>query len=63
MYEDSQQAAEKLSRAVDQLLVAPGPETLQAARKAWIEARIPYQQTEVFRFGNPLVFRLLSVEF
>ena len=55
MYEDSQQAAEKLSRAVDQLLVAPGPETLQAARKAWIDARVPYQQTEGFRFGNPIV--------
>ena len=55
MYEDSQQAAEKLSRAVDQLLVAPGPETLQAARKAWIEARVPYQQTEGFRFGNQIV--------
>ena len=55
MYEDSQQAAEKLSRAVDQLLVAPGPETLQAARKAWIEARVPYQQTEGFRFGNAIV--------
>ena len=55
MYEDSQQAAEKLSRAVDQLLAAPGPETLQAARKAWIEARIPYQQTEGFRFGNQIV--------
>jgi putative iron-regulated protein len=28
---------------------------LQAAREAWKAARIPYQQTEAFRFGNPIV--------
>ena len=26
-----------------------------AARTAWIAARVPYQQTEVFRFGNAIV--------
>ena len=55
MYEDSHLAAEKLSQAVDRLLAAPGSETLQAARKVWIEARVPYQQTEGFRFGNQVV--------
>src|SRR3546814_1956438 len=28
---------------------------MQAARAAWVAARVPYQQTEVFRFGNPIV--------
>jgi putative iron-regulated protein len=28
---------------------------LQAARQAWLDARVPYQQTEAFRFGNPVV--------
>ena len=27
--------------------------TLDAARRAWKEARVPYMQTEVYRFGNP----------
>src|SRR6476661_1663753 len=55
MYADSHSAAEKLSRAVDRLLAAPGPATLGEARKAWIAARVPYQQTEGFRFGNQVV--------
>jgi putative iron-regulated protein len=28
---------------------------MKAAREAWRAARIPYQQTEAFRFGNPVV--------
>jgi putative iron-regulated protein len=55
MYEDSHSAAQKLSHAIDRLLAMPSPETLQAARKAWIEARVPYQQTEGYRFGNQRV--------
>ncbi len=33
----------------------PTDATLAAAREAWLAARVPYQQTEVFRFGNPIV--------
>ncbi|MET0481357.1 MAG: imelysin family protein [Aestuariivirgaceae bacterium] len=55
MYEDSHSAAEKLSQAIDRLLAKPSPETLQEARKAWIESRVPYQQTEGYRFGNKVV--------
>lgn len=54
-YEDALDGAQKLQLAVAQLLKAPGPDTLQAARQAWIDARVPYQQTEAFRFGNPIV--------
>lgn len=40
---------------MDALIAAPSEATLQAAREAWLAARVPYQQTEAFRFGNPVV--------
>ena len=54
-YEDSLITARKLRQAIGRLLDAPSAETLAQARTAWIEARVPYQQTEVYRFGNPVV--------
>ena len=54
-YEDSHITAERLQAAVNALVEAPSAENLQAARAAWLAARGPYQQTEVFRFGNPIV--------
>ncbi len=54
-YEDSLTAAKALDAAVDALIAKPSAETLAAAREAWKAARIPYQQTEVYRFGNSIV--------
>lgn len=54
-YEDSLTAAKQLKSAVDALIAKPSAETLAAAREAWKAARIPYQQTEVYRFGNAIV--------
>ena len=54
-YEDSLAAAKKLRDAIDALVAKPSAETLKAARDAWIVARVPYQQTEAYRFGNPIV--------
>jgi len=54
-FEDSLTTAHALDAAVDKLIAAPSEATLLAARTAWIAARAPYQQTEVFRFGNPIV--------
>jgi len=54
-YGDSLTTARALQAAVDTLIAAPSQETLDAARAAWIAARVPYQQTEVFRFGNAIV--------
>ena len=54
-YADSLATARTLQSAVAALVAAPSAETLAAARAAWIAAREPYQQTEVFRFGNPIV--------
>jgi putative iron-regulated protein len=44
-----------LQRAIDQLIAAPSATNLEAARAAWKAARVPYQQTEVYRFGNATV--------
>lgn len=54
-YEDSLLRARALQQAVADLITAPSPATLDAARTAWKESRIPYMQTEVFRFGNTVV--------
>jgi putative iron-regulated protein len=54
-YEDSLATARALDDAVAALVASPSAETLQAAREAWLAARVPYQQTEVYRFGNPIV--------
>ncbi|WP_439541254.1 imelysin family protein [Hyphomicrobium sp.] len=54
-YGDSLTTARALKAAIDTLLKTPTADTLAAARKAWIAARVPYMQTEAFRFGNPVV--------
>ena len=54
-YEDSLTTAKKLDAAIDALITKPSDETLKAAKAAWIAARVPYQQTEAYRFGNPIV--------
>ncbi len=54
-YQDSLTTAEALDKAIDALIAAPSDATLKAAREAWIKARVPYQQSEVYRFGNPIV--------
>jgi putative iron-regulated protein len=54
-YGDSLALARTLGAAVDALVAAPSAEALTAARSAWLAARVPYQQTEVYRFGNVIV--------
>lgn len=54
-YGDSLKGAKALRAAIEKLVQSPSDETLGAARKAWIAARVPYMQTEAFRFGNPVV--------
>ncbi|MDY6962064.1 MAG: imelysin family protein [Pseudomonadota bacterium] len=54
-YDDSLTTAKALDAAIDALIAQPSEDTLTAAREAWIAARVPYQQTEVYRFGNPIV--------
>nr|WP_245408359.1 imelysin family protein [Zhengella mangrovi] len=54
-YEDALATARNLDDAARALIADPSPETFGAARDAWRAARPPYQQTEAFRFGNPVV--------
>jgi putative iron-regulated protein len=54
-YSDSLETAKTLQGAIDKLIAEPTDANLAAARKAWIEARNPYQQTEAYRFGNAIV--------
>jgi putative iron-regulated protein len=54
-YTDSLITARTLQLAVNQLLAQPTEDNLIAARAAWIAARVPYMQTEAFRFGNAIV--------
>jgi putative iron-regulated protein len=54
-YSDSLDTANTLKLAVDALLAKPTEDNLRAARAAWIAARIPYMQTEAYRFGNAIV--------
>lgn len=55
MYQDAHAGTVALQQAVDALVKAPTESTLKAARKAWIDARPAYQQTEGLRFGNAIV--------
>ncbi len=54
-YGDSLTTARDLQTAVDRLLAEPGAASQQAAKDAWKAARVPYQQSEAYRFGNPIV--------
>ncbi|MBU2993578.1 imelysin family protein [Octadecabacter sp. 1_MG-2023] len=54
-YQDSLTTAQTLQAAVDALIADPSEANLTAAKAAWLSARVPYQQTEVFRFGNAIV--------
>ena len=55
VYSDAESTAKKLQTAIDAFLAKPNDDTLKAARAAWVEARVPYLQSEVFRFGNTII--------
>jgi putative iron-regulated protein len=54
-FDDALATARALDAAIEAFLANPTEDTLQSARTAWLAARVPYQQTEVYRFGNPIV--------
>ncbi|QFR32063.1 imelysin family protein [Ancylobacter sp. TS-1] len=55
MYGDSLKTAKDLQSAVNALIAEPTDANLDKAKAAWKAARVPYQQTEGFRFGNAIV--------
>nr|MBA2917455.1 peptidase [Candidatus Liberibacter asiaticus] len=54
-YEDALMCARTLDSAIETLVTTPNKKNLENARLQWIRARIPYQQSEVYRFGNKIV--------
>lgn len=54
-YQDALTTAQRLKSTINTLIASPTDETLKAARTAWVDARVPYQQTEAYRFGNVIV--------
>ena len=55
-YVDSLGAATKMRNKIEAFLTDPTEQGLQAARESWISARLPYLQTEVYRFyDGPIV--------
>jgi len=55
MYADSLSTAKALQTAVNAFIAEPTEANLTKAKKAWLAARVPYQQTEGYRFGNEIV--------
>jgi len=54
-YADTLQTAQAMQRAIAAFVKSPSADALAAARKAWLEAREFYGQTEAFRFyGGPI---------
>lgn len=52
IYDDAYVAAKQLYMAVIELQTNPSDASLEKARDAWREARVPYSQSEALRFGN-----------
>ncbi|MCI8208954.1 peptidase [Pseudomonas sp. S25] len=55
VFSDAEAAAKNLQTAINEFLATPNDKTLKAARDAWVAARVPYMQSEVFRFGNTII--------
>lgn len=55
VYSDSLSTAKTLQTAIDAFLAKPNDDTLKAAKEAWAAARVPYLQSEAFRFGNTII--------
>lgn len=54
-YRDASSGAQSISTAATALVSSPSAATQSAVQRAWIDAREPYLQTEVYRFyGGPI---------
>lgn len=51
-YDDSYRSALKMQTAINDFLNGPSEQGLEAAKNAWLDAREPYGQTEVYRETN-----------
>ncbi|MCJ8313775.1 MAG: peptidase [Pseudomonadales bacterium] len=54
-YSEALSTAKTLDTAISNFLSTPSNSTQNQAKQAWLDARVAYQQSEVFRFGNVVV--------
>jgi putative iron-regulated protein len=52
VYGESVAGAKSLKGAIDAFVASPDEAKLTAAKQAWVSARVPYNQNDVFRFYN-----------
>ena len=55
VFADSLTTAQTLDVKIDEFLKSPSAKKLEEVKQAWLDSRVPYQQSEVFRFGNAIV--------
>ncbi|KGR34024.1 iron-regulated protein A [Vibrio campbellii] len=55
VFADSLMTAQTLDVKIDEFLKSPSAKKLEEVKQAWLDSRVPYQQSEVFRFGNAIV--------
>lgn len=55
VFSDALITAKSLDTSINTFLANPSEKGLSDVKQAWIASRVPYQQTEVFRFGNAVV--------
>lgn len=55
VFADSVTTAKTLDVKIDEFLKSPTADKLEEVKQAWLDSRVPYQQSEVFRFGNAIV--------
>ncbi len=55
VFADSLSTAKDLNKSIDAFLAAPSEANFEQVKEAWLTSRVPYQQSEVFRFGNAIV--------
>ncbi|OLQ95946.1 peptidase [Vibrio ponticus] len=55
VFSDSLSTAKSLDQSIESFLAAPSAAKFEQVKQAWLESRVPYQQSEVFRFGNAIV--------
>ncbi|MDA0147762.1 imelysin family protein [Vibrio sp. LaRot3] len=55
VFADALTTANTLDQSIESFLAAPSAAKLEQVKQAWLDSRVPYQQSEVFRFGNVIV--------
>ncbi|KAB0464733.1 imelysin family protein [Vibrio kanaloae] len=55
VFADSVVTAKALNSSIDAFLASPSAGNFEQVKQTWLESRVPYQQSEVFRFGNVIV--------